>query len=285
MMNDAVLIRCAKLLTRVLSTILFTAMAQNVFAATGDGILDPGEDSTAELAKAAQNPIASLISLPLQNNTDFNFGPQDETLNTLNVQPVWPFEISDNWNLITRTIVPIVSQPGLTSGQSRETGLGDTTFTGFFSPKGSGKWTWGAGPVVLIPTNTDSRLRADEWGVGASVVVLTMPGNWVVGSLVSNVWDIGASAGNEVNFFTWQYFVNYNMDGGWYLTSAPINTANWEAESGQKWTVPVGGGAGRVFRIGKQPINASAQYFYNLEHPDQVGDWSLRLQLQFMFPK
>lgn len=285
MMNDAVLIRCAKFLTRVLSTILFTAMAQNVFAATGDGILDPGEDSTAELAKAAQNPIASLISLPLQNNTDFNFGPQDETLNTLNVQPVWPFEISDNWNLITRTIVPIVSQPGLTSGQSRETGLGDATFTGFFSPKDSGKWTWGAGPVVLIPTNTDSRLGADEWGVGASIVVLTMPGNWVVGSLVSNVWDIGASAGNEVNFFTWQYFVNYNMDGGWYLTSAPINTANWEAESGQKWTVPVGGGAGRVFRIGKQPINASAQYFYNLEHPDQVGDWSLRLQLQFMFPK
>ena len=278
MMNDAVLIRCAKFLTRVLSTILFTAMAQNVFAETG-------EDSTAELAKAVQNPIANLISLPLQNNTDFNFGPQDETLNTLNVQPVWPFEISDNWNLITRTIVPIVSQPGLTSGQSRETGLGDTTFTGFFSPKGSGKWIWGAGPVVLIPTNTDSRLGADEWGVGASVVVLTMPGNWVVGSLVSNVWDIGASAGNEVNFFTWQYFVNYNMDGGWYLTSAPINTANWEAESGQKWTVPVGGGAGRVFRIGKQPINASAQYFYNLEHPDQVGDWSLRLQLQFMFPK
>jgi hypothetical protein len=284
-MNNAVLIRFANLLTPVLSAILFTAMAQNVFAEAGDGVLDPGEDLTAELAKSAQNPVASLISLPLQNNTDFNFGPQDGTLNTLNVQPVWPFEINENWNLITRTIVPIVSQPGLTSGQSRETGLGDATFTGFFSPKDSGKWTWGAGPVVLIPTNTDSRLGADEWGVGASVVVLTMPGNWVVGSLVSNVWDIGASAGNEVNFFTWQYFINYNMDGGWYLTSAPINTANWEAESGQKWTVPVGGGAGRVFRIGKQPINASAQYFYNLEHPDQVGDWSLRLQLQFMFPK
>jgi hypothetical protein len=263
---------------RVFCVFLFTVLVQNLAVASE-------EATTAELAQAVQNPIANLISLPLQNNTDFNFGPQDETLNTLNVQPVWPFEISDGWNLITRTIVPIVSQPGLTPGQSRETGLGDTTFTAFLSPKDSGKWTWGAGPVVLIPTNTDSRLGPDEWGIGASFVVLTMPGSWVVGSLFSNVWDINASAGKDVNLFTWQYFINYNMAGGWFLTSAPIMTANWEARSGQKWTIPVGGGAGRVFRIGKQPVTASAQYFYNLEHPDQVGDWSLRLHLQFMFPK
>jgi len=250
-----------------------------VFAAESAG------DDTAALQKAVQNPIASLISLPFQNNTDFNYGPDDETLNTLNIQPVWPFKISEDWNLITRTILPVVSQPGLTPGQSRETGFGDTTFTAFFSPIDSGKWVWGAGPVVLIPTNTDSRLGPDEWGAGASVVVLTMPGQWVIGSLFSNVWDIGASDGNDINLFTWQYFVNYNMEGGWYLTSAPIMTANWEAPSGEKWTIPVGGGFGRVFRVGKQPLNASFQYYYNLEKPEIVGDWSLRLQLQFMFPK
>jgi len=246
---------------------------------------DSGGDDTAELAKAVQNPVANLISLPLQNNTDFNFGPEDETLNTLNIQPVWPFKLNESWNLITRTIVPVVSQPGLIPGQSRETGLGDTTFTAFLSPMDSGRLTWGVGPVLLIPTNTDSRLGPDEWGAGASVVVLTMPGSWVIGSLFSNVWDIGASDGNDINLFTWQYFVNYNMDGGWYLTSAPIMTANWEAPSGEKWTIPVGGGLGRVFRVGKQPINASFQYFYNIEKPESVGDWSLRLQLQFMFPK
>jgi hypothetical protein len=260
-------------------------MAPQALAAQSEGIVEPVEGGTTELARAVQNPIASLISLPFQNNTDFSYGPDDETLNTLNIQPVWPFQLNDDWKLITRTILPVVSQPEIIPGQGRETGLGDTTFTAFFSPVGSGKWVWGVGPVVLIPTNTDSRLGADEWGLGPAIVVLTMPGQWVIGSLFSNVWDIGASDGNDINFFTWQPFVNYNMAGGWYLTSSPIITANWEAPSGEKWTIPVGGGFGRIFRIGKQPMNASFQYFYNLEEPDIAGDWSIRLQLQFMFPK
>ncbi len=235
------------------------------------------------LAKAAQNPVADLISLPFQNNTDFNFGPEEKTLNTLNIQPVYPVSLNDDWNLITRTIFPIVSQPGLAPGQDRETGLGDTTFTAFLSPREGGDITWGAGPILLLPTNTDRRLGADEWGAGASAVFLTMPGRWVIGSLFSNVWDIDGDT--DINLFTWQYFINYNFDGGWYFTSAPIMTANWEAESGEKWTVPVGGGFGKIFRIGRQPMNANFQYFYNLEQPDWVGDWSIRAQLQFMFPK
>jgi len=235
------------------------------------------------LAKAAQNPIADMASVPLQNNTDFNFGPEKETLNTLNIQPVYPVKLSDDWNLITRTIIPVVSQPGLSPGQDRETGLGDTTFTAFFSPRNSVDVTWGVGPVLLLPTNTDKRLGADEWGAGPSLVLLTMPGRWVLGSLFSNVWDIDGDT--DINFFTWQYFVNYNFDGGWYLTSAPVMTANWEAQSNETWTVPVGGGFGRIFRVGSQPLNANFQYFYNLEQPEGVGDWSIRAQLQFMFPK
>ena len=113
--------------------------------------------------------------------------------------------------------------------------------------------------------------------------VLTMQGPWVIGSLVSNVWDIDGDT--EINIFSWQYFVNYNMDDGWYLTTSPLVTANWEADGGDKWTVPVGGGIGKIFRIAKQPMNAQFQYFYNIEKPDQVGDWSIRMQLQFMFPK
>jgi hypothetical protein len=267
----------------LLAVFLSASFGSFSMASDGDGIIETSENETEELARAAQNPVANMISVPIQNNTDFNFGPEDKTMSTTNIQPVVPFGLNDEWNLITRTIIPVVSQPEMQPGQDRETGLGDTTFTAFLSPANPGKWIWGAGPVALIPTNTDDRLGADEWGAGISAVALTMRGPWVVGSLVSNVWDIDGDT--DINFFTWQYFVNYNMDDGWYLTTSPIVTANWEAESGEKWTVPVGGGAGKIFRIGEQPMNAQFQYFYNVEKPDPVGDWSIRMQLQFMFPK
>jgi hypothetical protein len=242
--------------------------------------------SNSDLAKQAQNPVANLISLPLQNNTNFSIGPDDETQNILNIQPVWPVSINDNWNLITRTILPVVSQPNiLTGGEGRVNGLGDTTFTGFFSPKDSGKLIWGAGPVFLIPTATDDALGSDKWGAGASVVLLTMPGKWVVGSLFSNVWSFAGSGDQDVNLFTWQYFINYNLPNKWYLTSAPIITANWEADSDNTWTVPFGGGIGKIFNIGKQPMNGQISAYYNVEKPEFGPDWQLRVQLQFLFPK
>jgi hypothetical protein len=246
-----------------------------------------GQDaSNSDLAKQAQNPVANLISLPLQNNTNFSIGPDDETQNILNIQPVWPVSINDDWNLITRTILPVVSQPNiLTGGDGRINGLGDTTFTGFFSPKDSGKLIWGAGPVFLIPTATDDALGSDKWGAGASAVLLTMPGKWVVGSLFSNVWSFAGSGDQDVNLFTWQYFINYNLPNKWYLTSAPIITANWEADSDNTWTVPFGGGIGKIFNIGKQPMNGQISAYYNVEKPEFGPDWQLRVQLQFLFPK
>jgi hypothetical protein len=253
--------------------------------ADGDGIIEPGEDEEEELAKAAQNPVADLISLPFQNNTNFRFGPQEKTQNMLNIQPVVPVHLTDKWNLITRTIVPVISQPATVPGTERTFGLGDTTFSAFFSPKDSGKLVWGVGPAVVLPTNTDDYLGADKWAAGPSFVALTMPGRWVIGSLFSNVWSFAGSGDTDINFFTWQYFVNYNMDHGWYLTSAPIITANWEASSSNKWTIPFGGGVGKVFRIGTQPINASVQAYYNVRQPDFGADWQLRLQLQFLFPQ
>jgi hypothetical protein len=193
-------------------------------------------EDAGELAEAAQKPVSNLISLPFQNNTDFDFGPKYKTYNALNIQPVLPFEISENWNLITRTIIPVVSQPGILPGDDRETGLGDTSFTAFLSPGKPGTLIWSVGPVLLLPTSTDDRLGADEWGAGSSLVVLTMPGPWVIGTLVSNVWDIDGDT--EINALTWQYFVNYNFSCGWYLTSSPVMTANWEAESGEERSGP-----------------------------------------------
>jgi len=224
-----------------------------------------------------------LISVPFQNNTNFNFGPREKTQNVLNIQPVVPFGVTEDWNLITRTIVPVISQPAFTPSQDRENGLGDTVFSAFLSPRDSGQWIWGAGPALLLPTSTDDRLGAGEWGAGPSAVFLTMRGPWVVGSLFSNVWSF--TDDKDVNLFTWQPFVNYNMDGGWYLTSSPIVTANWEADSDDTWTVPFGGGIGKVFRIGNQPMNVSAASYYNVEKPDFGADWQMRLQIQFLFPK
>jgi len=252
-----------------------------VIARVGHG-QENGDD---DLAKATQNPLASMISLPFQNNTNFGIGPDDDVQNILNIQPVWPFSLSEDWNIITRTIIPVISQPGVAPGESRTNGLGDVTLTGWVSPKNSGKWIWGVGGALVLPTATDDALGNDKWSVGPSVVVLTMPGKWVIGSLISNVWSVGGSGNQDVNFFTWQYFINYNMDNGWYLTSAPIITANWEADSNNTWTVPFGGGIGKIFRIGKQPLNAQVSAYYNVEKPASGADWQLRLQLQMLFPK
>jgi len=242
--------------------------------------------SAEELAKAAQNPVANMISLPFQNNTNTGIGAQDETQNIMNIQPVWPVSLNDNWNLITRTIVPVVSQPDIFTGEGRVNGIGDTTFTAFLSPKDSGSFTWGAGPVFLLPTASDDVLGSDKWGAGISAVALAMPGKWVIGSLVSNVWSVGGSGEQDINLFTWQYFVNYNMDQGWYLTTAPIITANWEADSDHRWTVPFGGGVGKLFKIGNQPVNAQISAYNNVITPDDYGaEWQIRAMVQFLFPK
>lgn len=237
------------------------------------------------LAKAAQNPIASMISLPFQNNTNFDIGPENETQNILNIQPVYPFKINDSWNFITRTIVPVVSQPDAFTNEGRKSGIGDITFTGFFSPSKPSDITWGVGPVVLLPTASSDSLGTDKWGAGISVVALAMPGNWVIGGLVSNVWSVGGSGSQDINLFTFQPFINYNLANGWYLTTAPIITANKEASSKNKWTIPLGGGVGKIFKIGSQAFNGQVSAYKNIETPEYGADWQLRLQLQLLFPK
>lgn len=243
------------------------------------------DQAAGDLAKKAQNPIASMISVPIQSNINFDWGPEEDTFAVTNIQPVLPFKLNDDWNIVTRTVLPIVSQPRLSPDLGRKNGTGDTLFTAFFVPADSGAWTWGVGPVIQLPTTSNSRLGADEWGAGASFVALKMPGRWVVGGLVSNVWGIGEDPGNDVNVFTFQPFVNYNFDKGWYFTFSPIISANWEASSGEKWTVPLGGGVGKIFKVGSQAMNAQLHYYYNVEKPDFVGDSSIRLQLQWLFPR
>ena len=265
-------------------TSLMILFSISVSAYEGDGEIETGEAETAELARAVQNPVANLISVPFQNNTSYNFGPRERTQNVHNIQPVIPFSITEDWNLITRTIFPIVSQPSFARGQDRQTGIGDTTVSLFASPKepAAGRLIWGAGPIALIPTASDDRLGPNKWGAGLSAVGLSMVGPVVAGALVSNVWGL---EGEDFSFFTLQYFVNYNFPGGWYLSSSPIITANWDGPNNE-WTVPVGGGFGKVHRFGSlPPLNLSFQAFYNAEKPEFGADWSTRFQVQLLFPK
>lgn len=173
-----------------------------------------------DLAKKTQNPVADLISLPFQNNFTFPTGPGDDVLWVLNVQPVIPVKLTKEWNLITRTVVPIIHQPGLTQGASSDNGLGDVQFTSFLSPSDSGDFTWGAGPVFRFPTATKDTLGSEKWSAGPSFVGLTNSGPWVVGGLVQNIWSYtGSSSRDRVNQLLVQPFVNYNLADGWYLTT------------------------------------------------------------------
>jgi hypothetical protein len=246
------------------------------------------EMSPEELAKIAQNPVGDLISVPFQNNTNFNFGPEEKTQNILNIQPVIPVSISEDWNVITRTIVPVISQPELAPNVGSQQGIGDTVFTAFLSPAQPGHWIWGVGPVLQLPTHNSSELGNGNWGAGPSFVVLHLERGspWVYGVLMNNVWALSKDRqGGKFNNGLLQPFINYNFKGGLYLTSSPILTVDWQASSEDQWTVPIGGGVGKIFHFGKLPVNSSIQAYYNVEKPEFGADWQLRAQVQLMFPK
>ncbi len=244
--------------------------------------------SAEELAKLAQNPVGNLISVPFQNNTNLNFGPEEGTQNILNIQPVIPISVNKDWNIITRTIVPVIWMPSLGPDIGSTNGVGDTVFTAFLSPANPGKWIWGAGPVLQLPTNTSDELGNGNWGLGPSAVVLHLDHGdpWVYGALINNVWSLtGNKQGGSYNNGLIQPFLNYNFKGGLYLTSAPILTVDWTADSNDRWTIPIGGGVGKIFHFGKLPVNTQLSGYYNVVTPDNGADWQIRAQVQLMFPK
>ena len=241
------------------------------------------EAEEAALAKATQNPLAAMYSLPFQNNTTFGVGSESKTQNVLNIQPVIPISLSEKVNLINRVIIPVITQPYGSDGVNSSTGIGDISYTAWLSPTKASNITFGIGPVFQIPTASGAdEFGTREFGIGPSVVALTTINQWVAGVVINNVWTFGDAKENK---FLFQYFVNYNLPKAFYIVSAPILTANWNAESGEQWIVPFGGGAGKVFKIGKQPININAQTYYNAVRPDGWGDWQFRLQVQLLFPK
>ena len=244
--------------------------------------------STGDLQKQVQNPVASLISVPFQNNTNFPVGTASRVQDVLNIQPVVPVKLTEDWNLIARWITPIVYQPNPSAGEGGANGLGDMNPTFFISPAKPGKVIWGAGPSFLLPTATERTLGQGKWAAGPSVVLLTQPKPWTIGILANNVWSF---AGNRfrtpVNQFYTQYFLNYNMKNGWYMGTSPILTCNWNANGANRWTIPFGWSVGKIVRVGTLPLNAQLGTYYNLVHPQDLpyGKWQMRLQVAMLFPK
>lgn len=257
-----------------------------------------------ELAKQSQNPIADLISVPLQSNFFSGAGfRHNKMIYVLNVQPVIPFNLSEEWNLITRIIMPVINQPNLspsfggTVPSTTGTGLGDFNPSFFISPAKPGELIWGVGPTFTLPTATDRDLGAGKWSMGPTGVVLRMGGPWVYGVLINNQWSVAGWGDQAVNLMLLQWFLNYNFPGAFYLTTSPIITANWKAaRGGDVWTVPLGGGIGKLFRIGdvlpleghpiaKLPMNIQLQAYGNVARPEFGPKWQLRFQIQFLFPK
>jgi hypothetical protein len=258
-------------------------------AATGGEAKPPAAagPSKEDLAKLTQNPIANLISVPFQNNANLNYGPEKKTQNILNIQPIIPFEINKDWNLITRTVVPVMYQPATAPDESSTSGIGATQFSSILSPASAEGLIWGAGAIVQIPTTTNTALGSERWGLGPTFVILRLEKGspWVYGFTVHNVWSVGGGAGGSYNSFQLQPFVNYNFAGGTYLSSSPYITADWQADSGNKWTIPIGIGIGHIFHLGRLPMNAQFGGYYNVVRPDDGPNWQIRLQVQFMFPK
>ena len=238
-----------------------------------------------ELAEQSQNPVGNIISLPFEYNYDFDVGPEEGDVQVLNLKPVYPVRIG-NYNLINRLTVPLSHQEERIPGEGSKNGLGNINYQAFVSPAQPGKVIWGLGPAVIFPTRTDDRFGPEKWSAGPVIVVLAKPGNWLVGALVQHSWSFaGDDDDNNVNLTSLQYFINYNFPSGWYLTSTPTNTADWSADSSDRYTIPVGGGIGKLVRFGRQPVDFKLQGFYNVEKPDGAADWKMQFQFKFLFPK
>jgi len=263
-----------------------TAGASGTTASTSDDDKSEGPHSADELRKATQNPVADLISVPFQNNTAFDIGPFSRIQDVLEIEPVIPVHLTKNWMLINRIIQPLVWQPYTNQPTGGEYGFGDMNPEFFISPRKPGKIIWGLGPAVVIPTATDTILGQGKLSLGPSFVALAQPRHWTLGVLTNNVWSVaGTGSRPDVNQFLLQYFINYNMKKGWYIDIGPIITANWKASSGNVWTVPVGGGLGRVMKVGFQPMSMTAQFYGNAVHPSGASPWGMRIQIALLFPR
>ncbi len=248
---------------------------------------EPAAQDQAALAKQLSNPVASLVSVPFQLNWDNGLGPdQEQTRFLLNFQPVMPFSLNKDWNLIARVIVPVLSQPPLVPGAQPTFGLSDLLVTAFVSPAAPKRFIWGVGPALLLPTTADPFLGTEKWAAGPSILVLKQTGPWTYGLLFNQLWSYaGNSARTNVNQSYLQPFVSYTTSNAVTIGFSSESTGNWKAEAGQTWTVPILFNVSKMVRLGKRPMSIGLSGGGYAAKPDGGSSWKFRSTITLLFPK
>jgi hypothetical protein len=243
-------------------------------------------ESDADLAKKLANPIAALISVPFQYNYDSGIGSANGHKSTLNIQPVIPIELNQDWNVISRTILPLTSQDNVAGRSGSQSGTGDTVQSLFLSPKAptAGGWIWGAGPVFLLPTASDKLLGAEKWGAGPTGVALKQEGPWTYGVLANHIWSFaGENNRADVSQTFLQPFVSYITPTKTTLSLNTESTYDWNTN---KWTVPINATVSQLFKVGNQPMQLGFGVRYWAQSPDSGPDgWGFRIIYTLLFPK
>lgn len=263
---------------------LFVMRIRNVLAAFSVAALPQIVFADADLAKQLSNPVSNLISVPFQFNYDTGLGANNTDRTTLLIEPVFPFDLGGDWNLISRTILPVIDLEAPAPGFNDVSGIGDITQSFFFSPKAptKGGWIWGAGPVIMLPTGK-AQFTADQWGIGATAVALKQANGWTYGGLINHIWGIDAPQNrSQVNSTYLQPFVSYTTPDAWTFLIDSESTYDWTAE---QWSVPINVAVSKLVTIGKQPVSFQFGGRKYVEGPTGGPDWGLRFAVTFLFPK
>lgn len=245
-----------------------------------------GDAEASRLARQLSNPVASLVSVPFQSNWDFGVGPEEKQRYLLNFQPVMPFSLNDDWNLIARLIVPLISQPPLVPGGQTTFGLGDFVTSFFLSPSKPSAFIWGVGPALLVPTTSDPFLGTGRWGAGPTAVVLVQSGPLTYGALANHIWSYGGdSTRADVNQTFVQPFLSYGTGNGYTFTLQAEASGNWAAPGGERWTVPVHFIVSKVTRLGRRPVSFAVGPGFFVARPEGAPQWRLRVTVTLLFPR
>lgn len=246
---------------------------------------DASAPASADLAAKLSNPVSDLVSVPFQFNWEQNVGPSELTRFILNVQPVMPFTLNEEWNLIVRVIAPLISQPPLSGSGAAAFGMGDITTSFFFSPSKSTRFTWGAGPVIVLPSTSEPTLGGGKWSAGPTIVALKQTGPWTFGALWNQVWSFsGDSSRSDVNQMFLQPFLAYQATHTVTITIQSEMTANWDADD-DRWTVPVNVSVSKLSSFGAFPASYQIGFGGFPAHPDVGPSWKIRAAIVILLPR
>lgn len=245
---------------------------------------EPASETSADLVKKSDNPLARIYNLGLTGNLNFGKGADERTQSAAIFAATVPYDLPNDWNLFVKTTLPLISQP--IGSTQRTEGLGDLTMIALFAPPPASGWTFGFGPSIVAPTASDETLGQGKWAIGPAVAAVYLKRTWVAGLLVYQNWSvIGADARPGVSQLTVSPFATWYINKGWYLTSSPLLTADWEQDPPRVWTVPLGGGVGHIVRRGQHAFNFTAHAYYNVVRPDNAAEWQLRVTTSWVFPR